>query len=328
MGPASNAGDLLRVENLKVHFQTDGGIVQAVDGISFSVPENQTVCLVGESGCGKSVTAHSILRLVPSPPSILAGGGIYWKGRDLTRCARNELNLIRTKEIGFVFQEPMSSLNPVYTVGAQISEALRAHEKLSRKQAIARAVALLDLVGIPNPAKRVHDYPHRFSGGMRQRVVIAMALSCQPALLIADEPTTALDVTIQAQILELLGTLRDSLGMSTLMITHDMGVVAETAHRVVVMYAGKIVEIAPTAEFFRNPLHPYSQGLIASIPDIEGARDRDRLASIPGDVPSLSPPPPGCRFASRCDRATERCRTAQPEMAVISDDHQVACFNP
>ena len=327
MVPASNAGDVLKVENLKVHFQTDGGLVQAVDGISFSVPENQTVCLVGESGCGKSVTAHSILRLVPSPPSVLAGGGIYWKGRDLTACGKDELNLIRTKEIGFVFQEPMSSLNPVYTVGAQISEALRAHEKLSRKQAIARAVALLDLVGIPNPAKRVHDYPHQFSGGMRQRVVIAMALSCQPALLIADEPTTALDVTIQAQILELLGTLRDSLGMSTLMITHDMGVVAETAHRVVVMYAGRIVEIAPTVEFFRNPLHPYSQGLIASIPDVDGARGRDRLASIPGDVPSLSPPPPGCRFAGRCDRVTERCRTVQPEMAVISGDHQVACFN-
>lgn len=327
MTVSSHAENVLKIENLKVHFQSDGGIVEAVDDVSFAIRENETVCLVGESGCGKSVTAHSILQLVPSPPAIKAGGRIIWKNRDLTTCSITELNKIRTREIGFVFQEPMSSLNPVYTVGAQISEALKLHEGLNGRQAMTRAVELLDLVGIPNPAKRVRDYPHQFSGGMRQRVVIAMALSCKPDLLIADEPTTALDVTIQAQILELLAELRDRLGMSTLMITHDMGVVAETSHRVVVMYAGKIVEVAPTQEFFRKPLHPYSQGLIASIPSVDGRGDSEKLPSIPGDVPSLSPPPAGCRFASRCDRATTRCLDTQPEIINISDDHQVACFN-
>jgi peptide/nickel transport system ATP-binding protein len=318
---------LLEISGLKVHFRTDDGMVRAVDGVDLGVDRGETVSVVGESGCGKTVTAMTILKLIAMPPGRIVDGRILWQGRDLVPLGPEQMRAIRAKEIGFVFQEPMTSLNPVYTVGEQIAEAVREHEGLSRRAAMDRAAEMLRLVNIPNPQRRVHDYPHQFSGGMRQRVMIAMALSCNPKLLIADEPTTALDVTIQAQILDLLNEMKQRLGMAVLLITHAMGVVAETAQRVVVMYAGKVVEEAPVRDLFARPLHPYTQGLIRSIPRLDlAATEHRRLEAIPGTVPSLLHPPPGCRFAARCRYATSACLAAEPVPREIAPGHKVACF--
>ncbi|MFN4087748.1 MAG: ABC transporter ATP-binding protein [Alphaproteobacteria bacterium] len=320
------AEPLLDIQGLKTHFSTDDGMVQAVDGVDIAIGRGETVCVVGESGCGKTVTAMTVLKLIPMPPGRIVEGRILWQGRDLVPLSMREMRSIRAKEIGIVFQEPMTSLNPVYTVGEQIAESIRLHEGLGRRGAMDRTVEMLRLVHIPNPERRVRDYPHQFSGGMRQRVMIAMALACSPKLLIADEPTTALDVTIQAQILDLLAEMKDRLGMAVMLITHAMGVVAEVAQRVVVMYAGKVVEEAPVRELFRNPRHPYTQGLIRSIPRIDTAAIRKtRLEAIPGVVPSLLNPPQGCRFAARCRHASEVCRSAQPPLREVAPGHRVAC---
>jgi len=282
--------------------------------------------VVGESGCGKTVTALSVLKLIAMPPGRIVAGQVLYQGRDLVPLGSDEMDRIRAKDIAMVFQEPMTSLNPVYTIGEQIAEVPRRHEGLSRKAALERTIEMLRLVQIPNPDKRVHDYPHQFSGGMRQRVMIAMALSCSPKLLIADEPTTALDVTIQAQILELLQEMKSRFGMAIMLITHAMGVVAETAQRVVVMYAGKVIEEAPVEALFADPKHPYTQGLIRSIPRIDTAATRKaRLEAIPGVVPSLLKPPPGCRFAARCKHAMPRCRDAVPPLLDVGGGHKVAC---
>ena len=317
---------LLEIRGLKTHFKTDDGMVQAVDGVDIKIGRGETVCVVGESGCGKTVTAHSVLKLTPMPPGRIVDGQILWQGRDLVPLDAEEMCKIRSKEIAIIFQEPMTSLNPVYTVGEQIAEVIRLHEGLNRHEALERTVEMLKLVHIPNPGKRVHDYPHQFSGGMRQRVMIAMALSCKPMLLIADEPTTALDVTIQAQILELLAEMKSKFGMAIMLITHAMGVVAETAQRVVVMYAGKVVEEAGVEQLFAEPRHPYTQGLIRSIPRIDTAATKKiRLEAIGGVVPSLLNPPIGCRFAPRCRFATDICRREIPPLREVSPGHKVAC---
>ena len=317
---------LLEIRGLKTHFATDDGIVRAVDGVDLTIDSGETLGVVGESGCGKTVTALSVLKLIAMPPGQIVGGEILWRGRDLVGCSKQEMRRIRTSEIGIVFQEPMTSLNPVYTVGEQIAEAVRAHEKLGRRTARDKAVEMLRLVRIPNPERRVRDYPHQFSGGMRQRVMIAMALSCNPKLLIADEPTTALDVTIQAQILELLLEMKSRLGMAVMLITHAMGVVAETAQRVAVMYAGKVVEEAPVGELFARPRHPYTQGLIRSIPRLDRADRKVRLEAIPGVVPSLLDLAPGCRFAPRCRFAMAACTRATPALREVGPGHNVACI--
>ena len=301
-------------------------MVRAVDGVDLHIDRGETVGVVGESGCGKTVTARSVLKLIDMPPGRFEAGQILWQGRDLIPLAEAEMNHIRAREIAIIFQEPMTSLNPVYTVGDQIAEVIALHQKLSPKQAMAGAAEMLRLVNIPNPQRRVHDYPHQFSGGMRQRVMIAMALSCQPKLLIADEPTTALDVTIQAQILELMQEMKERFGMAIMLITHAMGVVAETCQRVTVMYAGKVVEEAPVEALFANPRHPYTQGLIRSIPRIDRAMSRQaRLESIQGTVPSLLNPPPGCRFAARCKYAMDICTQAVPPLKDVGPGHRVAC---
>jgi peptide/nickel transport system ATP-binding protein len=320
------AETLLDIRGLKTWFATDDGVVRAVDGVDLRIDRGETVGVVGESGCGKTVTARSVLKLIDMPPGRFEGGQILWQGRDLIPLDNAEMDKIRAREIAIIFQEPMTSLNPVYTVGQQIAEVVSLHEKLGKKPAIARAVEMLRLVNIPNPQRRVHDYPHQFSGGMRQRVMIAMALACSPKLLIADEPTTALDVTIQAQILELMQEMKERLGMAIMLITHAMGVVAETSQRVVVMYAGKVVEEAPVASLFGNPRHPYTQGLIRSIPRVDrAARHKDRLEAIPGTVPSLLDPPPGCRFAARCKFAMDICIQAVPPLKEVAPGHRVAC---
>jgi peptide/nickel transport system ATP-binding protein len=322
------AEPLLDIRNLQTWFRTDDGMVRAVDGVSLSVNRGETLAVVGESGSGKTVTARSVLKLIDMPPGQFMGGQILWQGRDLIPLGAAEMDQIRSREIGMVFQEPMTSLNPVYSVGGQIAESLRAHKNLSRKAAMEGAVEMLRLVQIPNAERRVNDYPHQFSGGMRQRVMIAMALACKPQLLIADEPTTALDVTIQAQILELLADMKDRFGMAIMLITHAMGVVAENAQRVAVMYAGKVVEEAPVEELFANPRHPYTQGLIRSIPRVDAqAVGRTRLAQIPGTVPSLLHPPPGCRFSPRCQFAEDACRAAEPALRNVGNDHRVACIH-
>jgi peptide/nickel transport system ATP-binding protein len=317
---------LLDIRGLKTWFKTDDGLVRAVDGIDLTIDRGETVGVVGESGCGKTVTARSVLKLIDMPPGRFEGGQILWRGRDLLLLSAEEMDKIRAREIAIIFQEPMTSLNPVYTVGDQIAEVLRQHEKLSKKQAMARVVEILQLVNIPDPLRRANDYPHQFSGGMRQRVMIAMALSCGPDLLIADEPTTALDVTIQAQILELMQEMKQRLGMSIMLITHAMGVVAETCQRVVVMYAGKVVEEAPVKSLFGNPRHPYTQGLIRSIPRVDrAAAHKERLEAIPGSVPSLLDPPPGCRFAARCKYAMDICVREVPPFKEVAPGHRVAC---
>jgi peptide/nickel transport system ATP-binding protein len=322
---------LLEIRDLKTWFKTDEGMVQAVDGVSLSIARGETLAVVGESGCGKTVTARSVLKLIDMPPGRFESGQILWRGRDLIPLDAAEMDTIRAREIAMVFQEPMTSLNPVYTVGEQIGESLRTHEGLSRKAAMDATIEMLKLVQIPNAERRVGDYPHQFSGGMRQRVMIAMALACKPKLLIADEPTTALDVTIQAQILELLADMKVRFGMAIMLITHAMGVVAENAQRVVVMYAGKVVEEAPVEELFGNPRHPYTQGLIRSIPRVDAKarglkNGRARLEQIPGTVPSLLNPPEGCRFANRCRFASDPCRSAEPPLRQVAPDHKVACI--
>jgi peptide/nickel transport system ATP-binding protein len=318
---------LLEIKGLKVHFQTDDGWVHAVDGVDLSLDRGETLGVVGESGCGKTVTAMTVLKLLAMPPGRIIAGSVLWQGRDLVTLADDEMRKVRAKEIAIVFQEPMTSLNPVYTVGEQIAEVLRLHEGLSRKQALVGAAEMLALVRIATPTRRVNDYPHQFSGGMRQRVMIAMALACKPQLLIADEPTTALDVTIQAQILDLLAELKDRLGMAMMLITHAMGVVAEVAQRVVVMYAGEVIEEAPVAELFAHPRHPYTQGLIRSIPRIDtAATQKPRLEVIAGTVPRLIAPPPGCRFAPRCRFVTPDCTTTTPPLRQVAPGHKVACI--
>jgi peptide/nickel transport system ATP-binding protein len=318
---------LLEISGLKTHFDTDDGTVRAVDGVDLTLDRGETLGVVGESGCGKTVTAMTVLKLIQMPPGRIAAGSISWLGRDLVPLGANEMRRIRSKEIAIIFQEPMTSLNPVYSVGEQIAEVLRLHEGLNRRDALDRTIEMLRLVNIPTPERRVHDYPHQFSGGMRQRVMIAMALSCNPKLLIADEPTTALDVTIQAQILDLLGEMKSRFGMAIMLITHAMGVVAETAQRVVVMYAGRVVEEASVEQLFAQPLHPYTQGLIRSIPRIDTSTGKkQRLEAIGGMVPSLIDPPPGCRFAPRCKFARPACIEEVPELREAEAGHKVACI--
>ena len=326
--PVTTTAPLLEVEGLKTHFFTRDGVVRAVDGLSFSIQPGETLALVGESGCGKSVTSLSILRLIASPPGRTVAGSIRLNGRDLLSLSEPEMRQVRGNEISMVFQEPMTSLNPVLTVGRQIAEALVLHRRLSYREALSRAIELLTLVNIPEPAQRTAEYPHQMSGGMRQRVMIAMALACDPKLLIADEPTTALDVTIQAQILDLLRELRGRTGAAIMLITHDLGVVAEMAQRVVVMYAGRKVEEAPVETLFSRPRHPYTRGLMNSIPHL-GATDttaRKRLAVIPGMVPSLREPIAGCAFADRCGNAVDRCSRESPPLESKAKGHLVACW--
>jgi peptide/nickel transport system ATP-binding protein len=319
---------LLDVKNLKTYFFTDEGIVRAVDGVDLYVDKGETLGVVGESGCGKSVTALSIMKLIPQPPGKIVEGEIRYNGVNLVDLPPNKMRKIRGKEISMVFQEPMTSLNPVFTVGEQIAEALRLHEGLGRREAMDKTVDMLKLVHIPNAERRVKEYPHQLSGGMRQRVMIAMALSCNPKLLIADEPTTALDVTIQAQILELLNELKAKLRMAVMLITHDMGVIAETAQRVVVMYAAKVAEEAPVGELFKEPLHPYTQGLLRSIPRIDlAATERRRLETIPGTVPTLRGDiAPGCRFAPRCPFVKSVCTEKDPVLKEVKPGHKVSCW--
>ncbi|MFM7346074.1 MAG: ABC transporter ATP-binding protein [Tagaea sp.] len=317
-------GNLLEIEDLRTWFFTADGVVRAVDGVSYSVKPGETLAVVGESGCGKSVTAMSILRLLPSPPARIVSGAIRFQGRNLLEADEAEMRAIRGNEISMIFQEPMTSLNPVYTVGRQIAETLELHQGLATKEADARAVEMLELVRIPEAKRRANEYPHQLSGGMRQRVMIAMALACKPKLLIADEPTTALDVTIQAQIVELMLDLKEKVGAAIVLITHDLGVVAETAQRVVVMYAGRKVEEATVEDLFARPRHPYTLGLMGSIPRLAGGADR--LTEIPGIVPRLTKPIPGCAFAERCAYATERCRIEAPALEEKAPGHHAACF--
>ena len=321
---------LLEVDGLVTYFYTRDGVVRAVDGVSFTVNPGETLAIVGESGCGKSVTALSILRLIPSPPGKIVAGSIRWRGRDLLGLDESQMRDLRGNEISMVFQEPMTSLNPVLTVSRQIGETLRQHQGLSHEEAEARTVELLRLVRIPEPERRLRQYPHELSGGMRQRVMIAMALACRPKLLIADEPTTALDVTIQAQILDLMRDLKAEIGSAILLITHDLGVVAETAQRVVVMYAGRKVEEAPVEALFAKPRHPYTKGLLASVPllgaSLGSPGGRRRLAEIPGVVPSLREEIVGCAFAPRCSYATEHCRVQSPPLVLRAPGHGAACF--
>jgi oligopeptide/dipeptide ABC transporter ATP-binding protein len=322
--PAADA--LLSVSNLTTGFYTDDGLVRAVDNVSFSVKKGEALAIVGESGCGKSVTAMSIMKLVASPGRIL-NGQILFKGIDLVKLSDNEMRKYRGNDIAMVFQEPMTSLNPVFKIGDQVSEAIRIHRKVGKKEAWKQAGDMLDLVSIPDPVKRLHDYPHQLSGGMRQRVMIAMALSCDPELLIADEPTTALDVTIQAQIMELLARLQKQLGLAVLLITHDLGVVAEFCERVVVMYTGRIVEEAPVRALFKGPNHPYTRGLLKSLPnparDVHGP---ERLETIAGMVPSIRNLPQGCKFAPRCPDVMQICHGEEPGRMVIEQDHDARCY--
>jgi peptide/nickel transport system ATP-binding protein len=330
--PAATATDtVLEIENLQTHFFTAGGVVRAVDGVSYTVRSGETLGVVGESGCGKSVTALSVLRLVANPPGRIVGGAIRFAGTNLLDLSEHEMEAIRGNDISMIFQEPMTSLNPLMTVGRQISEAIALHQGLSRRDAFDQAVEMLRRVHIPEPERRVHAYPHQLSGGMRQRVMIAMALSCDPKVLIADEPTTALDVTIQAQILDLIRELQDRLGTAIVLITHDLGVVAENADRVVVMYAGRKVEEASAKALFESPAHPYTIGLMGSIPNLEVAAHanarRVRLTEIKGMVPSLADLPKGCTFAPRCGFATDQCRADYPPFVQHRPGHWISCWH-
>jgi peptide/nickel transport system ATP-binding protein len=323
---------LLEVSDLGTWFYTRQGIVKAVDGVDFEVAAGETLAIVGESGCGKSMTALSLMRLIPDPPGRIVSGSIKLAGRDLLKISEEEMRDVRGNEISMIFQEPMTSLNPVMTIGKQISEALILHRDMDRKQAMKRAIEMLDLVRIPEPAQRAKEYPHQLSGGMRQRAMIAMALACNPKVLIADEPTTALDVTIQAQILELIVELQREFSAAVILITHDLGVVAETAHRVIVMYAGRKVEEASVGELFARPLHPYTVGLMNSIPRLDlmrGQTDRsnERLQEIPGIVPPLFDLPSGCAFAPRCSRADDKCRSERPAYEEKQPGHWAACWH-
>ena len=318
---------VLSVRGLRTTFSTDAGVLPAVDGVDLELHAGETLCVVGESGCGKSVTALSILRLLPEPPASIEAGEVIFEGRDLLELPNGELRKIRGSRIAMVFQEPMTSLNPVFSVGNQIEEALKIHTDLTRRGRRERVVELLDMVGIPAPSERVRDYPHQLSGGMRQRVMIAMALSCEPSVLIADEPTTALDVTIQAQILELLGALQDRFRMAVLLITHDLGVVAETAHRVAVLYAGRVVETGSVDEIFGGPRHPYTRGLMKAMPG-RSVGHREPLHVIPGAVPDLRDRPRGCSFRERCPRADARCEETDPLLEPQGPQRAVACHHP
>jgi len=316
---------LLEVKDLVTVFHTEDGDVRAVDGVSFDVGRGEVVGLVGESGCGKSVTALSIMRLLPEPQGEIVQGEVLFEGRDLLKLSGKEMRKVRGNEISIIFQEPLSSLNPVFTCGEQIREAIALHKKLGRKESRERAIEMLRLVRIPDPEKRYSSYPHQLSGGMRQRVMIAMALSCDPKLLIADEPSTALDVSVQAQILELLSELREKLGMAVLLITHDLAVVSQMAERVVVMYAGKVVEEATIGELYSSPSHPYTRGLFEALPKVDEAR-RDRLNAIPGYVPDPLHLPSGCRFSDRCSVVMERCYREEPPLFEIKDGHFSRCW--
>ena len=328
---AATAEPLLEIENLQTHFFTQAGVVRAVDGVSYDVRGGEILGVVGESGCGKSVTALSVLRLVANPPGRIVGGAIRFEGTNLLDLSESEMEAIRGNDISMIFQEPMTSLNPLLTVGRQIGEAIVLHRRVSWREATDQALEMLRRVHIPEPERRLQAYPHQLSGGMRQRVMIAMALSCDPKLLIADEPTTALDVTIQAQILDLMRELQDTLGTAIVLITHDMGVVAENADRVVVMYAGRKVEEASAKELFEMPGHPYTKGLLASLPNLETAAHsnarRARLNEIKGMVPSLANLPQGCTFAARCGFATEECRAAYPPLEQQRPGHWIACWH-
>lgn len=315
---------LLEVNELEVQFETEGGIVKSVNNISFSVGRGETVAVVGESGCGKSVTSLSILGLISSPGKV-TGGQIVFEDRNLLKLNKRQIRNIRGNEISMIFQEPMTSLNPVFTIGNQMSEVFRVHQNISKSEAKQKSIEMLNHVGIPNAEKVINNFPHQLSGGMRQRVMIAMALSCNPKLLIADEPTTALDVTIQAQILDLMKDLKNESNTGMILITHDLGVVAEMADRVVVMYAGEVVEEAPVKEIFKNPKHPYTQGLIDSIPQLEV--QREFLESIRGSVPNPLEMPSGCAFHPRCPLATDHCKTSKPVLEQINEFHKRRCFN-
>ena len=317
---------LLKIHNLHTYFYTDDGVAKAVDGVDLELEEGGTLGVVGESGCGKSVTALSIMRLIPDPPGKIVTGEILFNGTDLLSFSEAAMRKIRGRSISMIFQEPMTSLNPVFQIGDQISEVLRLHEGLSRKSSWARSIEMLKMVGIPSPERRVAEYPHQLSGGMRQRAMIAMALACSPKLMIADEPTTALDVTIQAQILELINRLQQEKGMSVILITHNMGVIAETARKVAVMYAGRIVEYTEVRALFGSPKHPYTQGLLQSIPRLDEDHSRKkRLEAIPGLVPSLLDLPPGCKFSNRCRYVFERCGE-EPPLIEAEKGHWVRCW--
>ena len=316
---------VVEIKGLKTHFFTEEGIVKAVDGVDLEIQPGETLGLVGESGCGKTITAKSILRLIPDPPGKIVAGEIYFQGLDLLHLDKTRLRKeIRGNRISMIFQDPMTSLNPVYTVGNQVSEPFRIHRGMNVKEAMKESTSILRRVGIPSPERMVMEYPHRYSGGMRQRVMIAMALACQPSLLIADEPSTALDVTIQAQILELMKTLKEDLDTAILLITHNLGVVAEMADRIAVMYAGHMVETCSAESFFDDPAHPYSTGLLNSFPGM--ASREGRLTPIPGSIPDMVHPPLGCRFHPRCSQVMSRCRESFPPMVFLKDDHQVRCW--
>jgi oligopeptide/dipeptide ABC transporter ATP-binding protein len=326
MSDSANGHRMLEVRNLRTYFNTESGLAKAVDDVSWGLEQGKTLALVGESGCGKSVSALSIMRLIPQPPGRIAGGEILFRGKNLVNASEKEMRKIRGNDMAMIFQEPMSSLNPVFTIGSQIVEAIELHQDLHGKDAWDRAIESLRQVGIPAPERRVREYPHQMSGGMRQRVMIAMALSCNPSLLIADEPTTALDVTIQAQILDLLRELQEQTQMSVLMITHDLGVVAEIADEVCVMYASRIVERAPAEELFSNPLHPYTQGLFRSLPRLSDKKHR--LEVIPGNVPNPLNFPTGCKFHPRCPLGSDdpTCQSQDPDLKEVKPGHWVACW--
>ncbi|MGD0764698.1 MAG: ABC transporter ATP-binding protein [Dehalococcoidia bacterium] len=318
-------GTLLEVKNLRTHFFTDDGTVKAVDGISYDLEEGETIGLVGESGCGKSVSALSILRLIPTPPGKIVGGEVWFEGEDLLKVSESEIRRVRGNRIAMIFQEPMTSLNPVLTIGRQLTESLELHLKMDRRAADKRAADLLEMVGIPAAASRLKDYPHQFSGGMRQRVMIAMALSCNPKLLLADEPTTALDVTIQAQILEILAKLSRDLGTAVIIITHNLGVIARYARRVNVMYAGKIVESSTSRQVYGSPRHPYTLGLLKSVPRLDKVR-RDKLEPIEGFPPDLIHMPAGCSFYPRCEYRIDKCVQEEPPLMLVDEKHYAACW--
>ncbi len=324
---SSENGTLLSLRNLKTYFYTAEGVVKAVDGVSWDLKPGETLGLVGESGCGKTVSALSILRLIPDPPGKIVGGKVLFEGKDLTKISSAEIRRVRGNKISMIFQEPMTSLNPVFTIGFQIAEAIQLHQGLGKKDAMDKAAEMLELVGIPLPRQRVREYPHQLSGGMRQRAMIAMALSCNPKVLLADEPTTALDVTIQAQILDLMLRLKEELGTAIVLITHNLGIVAETAQRVVVMYAGVVVEEGSPEEIFKTPMHPYTRGLLRSVPVLgKGDKRTDRLQEIPGIVPSLHDVPPGCKFGPRCQQVMDSCSEREPELIEVSPGHFARCI--
>lgn len=315
---------LLEVKNLKTYFYSDRGVVKAADDVSFYVNEGETLGIVGESGCGKSITNMSIVRLVETPPGKYVGGEILFNGEDMLKISDQRLREIRGNDISFIFQEPMTSLNPIFKIGRQISETMMLHRGMSKKEAHKESIKMLEMVKIPNPERIANDYPFALSGGMRQRAMIAMALACEPKLLIADEPTTALDVTIQAQVLDLMNELKEKINASIIFITHDLGVIAEMSDRVMVMYAGKVVEVATTEDIFKNPKHPYTIGLISSKPDL--ATESSRLHVIPGNVPDLNNLPTGCPFHTRCDKAMDICKTTFPSETILEDEHRIACW--